>query len=415
MRDLWIVASYTFKDLVKRKSFLISNLIILVIMLVGFNIPNIMNAIKGEDESFGKTKITIIDEENVLENSLPSIKEAATQIGYELEIAEQNTTVENIKEKIKQEEIESALQIVKQENQIQVQYFVKSMGMTSNVPTELITLLENTYKNLQIAKLNASPEQIQAINMPFQMEISQVGEKEAGGNILAMMLLSIVLFYAIYFYAYQVSTSITTEKTSKIIETLVTSTSPKTIVLGKTLGIGMAGIMQTIVLVVVALIGANVFLTPEMVNSVLDMSNMTPMLAVITIIYYILGYALFALLYALTGSTVSKPEDIQSANTPVAIMAVIGFYFSYFTMMNPSSDLNSFAAIFPISSPFCMPFRVMMGIATTTEILISLAILVVTILVVARVSIKIYSSAILNYGSKITFKDMVNMYKNKND
>jgi len=173
--------------------------------------------------------------------------------------------------------------------------------------------------------------------------------------------------------------------------------------------------MQTVVLVIVAVICANVFLTTEMVSAVLDMSNITPMLAAVTIIYYILGYTFFALLYALTGSTVAKPEDIQSANGPVAILAVIGFYLSYFTMMNPSSDLNAFAAIFPISSPFCMPFRVMMGIATPTELAISLAILVVTILIVARVSIKIYSSAILNYGSRISFKDMVSIYKNKND
>lgn len=229
------------------------------------------------------------------------------------------------------------------------------------------------------------------------------------------MLLSIVLFYAIYFFAYQVSSSITTEKTSKIIETLVTSTSPKTIVLGKAIGIGLAGVLQTIVTVIVALISAKLFLDSELIDMILSSINLTGTVAVVTIIYYILGYSLFALLYALTGSTVAKPEDVQSANGPVAILAVIGFYLSYFTMMNPASNLNKIAALIPISSPFCMPFRVMMGLATTSEILISLAILVITILLVAKISIKIYSSAILNYGSKINLKDMFRMYKNKND
>ena len=136
---------------------------------------------------------------------------------------------------------------------------------------------------------------------------------------------------------------------------------------------------------------------------------------IITIIYFILGYFTYALLYALTGSTVSKPEDIQSANTPVAILAVIGFYLSYFTMMNPTSSLNVFASMFPFSSPFCMPFRIMMGIASSTDVLISIAILIVTILIIAKVAIKIYSNAILNYGTKMTFKDMVKMYKDKNN
>lgn len=229
------------------------------------------------------------------------------------------------------------------------------------------------------------------------------------------MLLSIVLFYAIYFCAYQVSSSITTEKTSKIMETLVTSTSPTTIVLGKTIGIGIVGLLQVCIFVAVALISARLCLDTEILSSILDLSKITPYLGIMTIIYFILGYFAYSLLYALTGSTVSKPEDIQSANTPVAILAVIGFYLSYLTMMNPTSDLNTFAAIFPISSPFCMPFRIMMGIATPTEVIISIFVLVITILIIAKVAIKIYSNAILNYGTKMTIKDMVKIYKDKNN
>ena len=145
------------------------------------------------------------------------------------------------------------------------------------------------------------------------------------------------------------------------------------------------------------------------------MSNFTPYLAIITIIYFILGYVAYALMYALTGSTVSKPEDIQSANGPVAIIAVIGFYLSYFTMMNPTSDLNVFASMLPISSPFCMPFRIMMGLASTTDVIISILILLVTIFIIARVAIKIYSNAILNYGTKMSFADLIKVYRDKNN
>ena len=143
------------------------------------------------------------------------------------------------------------------------------------------------------------------------------------------------------------------------------------------------------------------------------MSNVTIYLGIITIIYFILGYFTYALLYALTGSTISKPEDIQSANGPIAILAVVGFYLSYFTMMNPTSDLNIFASLFPISSPFCMPFRIMMGLATGKDVAISITILIITILVIAKVTIKIYSNAILNYGTKMSFKDIINIYKDK--
>ncbi len=285
--------------------------------------------------------------------------------------------------------------------------------MMESVPETIVNTINTLYSNMQISKLGLTEEQLASITPNFEFVLEQTEEEKANGNIFAMMLMSLVLFYAIYFCAYQVSSSITTEKTSKIMETLVTSTSPTTIVLGKTIGIGIVGLLQMIVIVGTALISAKAFLDPELIEAVLDMSNITPYLGVVTIIYFILGYFTYALLYALTGSTVSKPEDIQSANSPVAILAVIGFYLSYFTMMNPTSELNLFASLFPVSSPFCMPFRIMMGLASVNDVLISIAILLVTILIIARVAIKIYSSAILNYGTKMSLKDIIKIYKDK--
>lgn len=407
MKDLFTVMKFTMKDMVKRKSFIISTIIFLVMIIVGFNVPKILKSIKGEDTV---DKLLIVDESNVFEGALESLKKLDT--GYEIEIA--NLKYDEVKEKIQSEEIESAIFVEKQEKNIKIKYIVKDATMMEEVPEDIISTINTLYTNIQISKLGLTEEQLKSITPNFEISLEQTDEK-ANGNVFAMMLLSIVLFYAIYFCAYQVSSSITTEKTSKIIETLVTSTSPKTIVLGKTIGIGIVGLLQMILLVGTALISAKVFLEPGMIEQVLDMSAITPYLGIVTIIYFILGYFAYALLYALTGSTVSKPEDIQSANGPVAMLAVIGFYLSYFTMMNPTSEMNIFASLFPISSPFCMPFRIMMGLAKPTDVLISIAILVVTILVIAKVTIKIYSNAILNYGTKMTIKDIIKVYKDKNN
>ena len=407
MKDLFTVMKFTMKDMVKRKSFIISTIIFLVMIIVGFNVPKILKSIKGEDTV---DKLLIVDESNVFEGALESLKKLDT--GYEIEIA--NLKYDEVKEKIQSEEIESAIFVEKQEENIKIKYIVKDATMMEEVPEDIISTINTLYTNIQISKLGLTEEQLKSITPNFEFSLEQTDEK-ANGNVFAMMLLSIVLFYAIYFCAYQVSSSITTEKTSKIIETLVTSTLPKTIVLGKTIGIGIVGLLQMILLVGTALISAKVFLEPGMIEQVLDMSAITPYLGIVTIIYFILGYFAYALLYALTGSTVSKPEDIQSANGPVAMLAVIGFYLSYFTMMNPTSEMNIFASLFPISSPFCMPFRIMMGLAKPTDVLISIAILIVTILVIAKVTIKIYSNAILNYGTKMSLKDIIKVYKDKNN
>ena len=408
MRDILTVMKFTIKDMVKRKSFIISTLIILVLIVVGFNVPNIIKKLNGDNSG---DKFLIVDNKNVFEGTLENLKQM--NLGYEFEITNEDLKFEEIKQKIENNEINKAIIINPENEKIKISYIVENTTMMDQVPEECVNSLTSIYSNLQISKLGLTQEQLQTITPNFDFSLEQTDEESASGNVFVMMIMSIVLFYAIYFCAYQVSSSITTEKTSKIMETLVTSTSPKTIVLGKTIGIGLVGLAQMIAIVVTALISAKLFIDPELLGTVLDMSNITPYLGIMTVIYFILGYLSYALLYALTGSTVSKPEDIQSANTPVAILAVIGFYLSYFTMMNPTSNLNLFASLFPISSPFCMPFRIMMGLASGVDVIISIAILIITSIIIARFAIKIYSNAILNYGTKMTLKDIIKVYKDK--
>ena len=410
MRDFLTVAKFTINDVVRRKSFIISNIIMFAIIVILFNVPNIMKAFNINSDK--NTKLLIVDSENIFNGNLESIKQM--NIPYDIEITNDNLEFDNIKEKINNEEIDEAIILSSKENNISMDYIVDNLMYVENVPEDIVSAISGIYTNMQILKLGLSEEEIKSISPNFEFNMKQTEEQEVQGNNFVMMILSLVLFYAIYFYAYQVSTSITTEKTSKIIETLVTSTTPKVIVLGKTIGMCIVGLLQIIAMVIVALISKNLFLEEGILDGIINFENLTPYLAIIAIIYFILGYAVYALLYALTGSTVSKPEDVQSANGPVAIVAVLGFYLAYFTMMNPTSELNKIAALLPISSPFCMPFRVMMGIASTSEVIISVAILLVSILVVAKISIKIYSQAILNYGSKISFKDAFKLYKNKN-
>ena len=407
MRDIITVMKFTIKDMVKRKSFIISTIIILVLIVIGFNIPKIIKSIKGENWE-GK-KLLIVDTQNLFEGNLEYLKE--TDLGYDIKIAE--ASYEEIKQKIENEEIDSSIIIEKDNNNVKIRYIVKNASFVDKVPEEIINSINTLYTNMQIGKLGLTTEQLSTITPNFEFSLEQTEEQEVKGNVFVMMLMSLVLFYAIYFCAYQVSSSITTEKTSKIMETLVTSASPRTIILGKTTGVGLVGLLQMILLVGTALASAKAFLEPEILESALDMSNITTSLGIITLVYFLLGYVAYALLYALTGSTVSKPEDIQSANTPVAIVSVIGFYLSYFTMMNPTSELNLIASYLPISSPFCMPFRVMMGLTNIQDIIISITILLVTIAIIAKIAIKIYSGAILNYGTKMSFKDILNTYKQK--
>lgn len=412
MKDLMTVIGFTVKDAVKRKSFIISMIIILAIIVIGFNVPNVLNSVFGDEEE--KSKILVIDTQDVFEDSLISLDQEESD--YEYTMVKEELSEEEIKEKLENGDYDSAVRFKDENGKITIDYMVENLMFgQETAPQSLIQEFQTQYTAKKIMEAGLTEAQLQSMFTQFEVNVVQTAENTASGNIFVMLMLSMALFFAIYYCAFQVSSSITTEKTSKIMETLVTSTSPRTIVLGKTIGIGLVGLLQIILIAGTAVISANAFLPEGMLNNIFDMSNMTLSLGLITLLYFILGYFTYALLYALTGSMVSKPEDIQSANGPIAILVVIGFYLSYFSMMNPASNINKFAALMPFSSPFCMPLRVLMGITTTTELIASVAILLVTIFVIAKISIKVYSSAILNYGTKMSFKDIVKMCKNKNN
>lgn len=404
MKNLGVVTAFTIKEVVKRKSFIISTVVILVIIALAFNIPNIMKKL-GNDGS--GEKVLIIDSENLFEGMASNLNEAG--LGYEFQTTTEELNLEEIKEKIKND-VDACIKFSKQENTVKMEYIVESAAVNyGEVPQTLVATFTNLYSNLQVKKLNLSPEELSSLEPEFDVTLTETDENAAKGNIFIMMMISIVLFYAVFFCAGQVSTAITTEKTSKIIETLVTSTDSKTIVLGKTLGIGIVGLIQVILMMIVAIISAKFCMDPEILSSIFDISTITPTLFIITLIYFCLGYGLYSLFFALTGATVSKPEDVQSANGPVSFVAVIGFYLAYFSMMNPSSSVNKLAGIVPISSPFCMPLRVMMGTATTGEVITSVLVLIATTALVAMLAIKVYSSTILNTGARLSLKDAIKM------
>lgn len=410
MKNLFIVMKFTMKEMIRKKSFIISTILILLMIVIGFCIPKIIKTVKGEET---KDKIIIIDSQNIFEGNLELLKQTNVE---DYEVSFENITFDEVKKKIEEDEIEAAIILEKENETLKLRYVVENTRWIERIPDELITAINSMYSNMQIGKLGLTQEQLKALTPNFETNIEQISEKEEvkEENITIMIAMSLALYLAVILFAAQVAMSVSTEKTSRIMETLVTSTTPRTIVLGKTLGIGLIGLMQVLFIIITAVISAKLFLEPEFLKLLLDMSNFTVQSALITIIYFVLGYFIYSLVYALTGSMVSKPEDIQSANGPVSIIAAISFYLGYFSILiNPTSGISTFAAIFPFSSPFCMPARVMSGLATGWEIAGSIALLFVLVLIIAKIAIKVYSSAILNYGSKMSFKEAFKIYKDK--
>ncbi len=146
MKDILTVMKFTIKDMVKRKSFVISTIIILVLIVIGFNIPNLLKSINGEDS---KEKLLMVDTEDVFEGNLEQLKNLDWQ--YEVQIGKY--TYDEIKQKIENEEIEAGLIIEEKDNTVNIRYIVQSSTMMDYVPEDIANTISSLYSNIQISKL----------------------------------------------------------------------------------------------------------------------------------------------------------------------------------------------------------------------------------------------------------------------
>ena len=159
MRDIITVMKFTIKDMVKRKSFIISTLIILLLIIIGFNIPNIMKNIKGEDTG---NKLLIVDSENIFEGNLELLKQA--NLGYDIEIGE--ASFDEIKQKIENKEIESALLIEKQEN---VREISNMVSMACGKQMNIKYIINNVSQKVQATSDETIRDLANKSDIPFTM------------------------------------------------------------------------------------------------------------------------------------------------------------------------------------------------------------------------------------------------------
>lgn len=414
MRDLLTVIKYTIKENVTKKAFIISTIILMIMIVLIFNIPNIINIFVNEgDEEPTYDKIVINDKENIFGEYLKSLEGNSEQLGYEF-IVNSEETDEQIKQKIENNELDGLVEIFKGEEGIELDYFVKSIGYATGYSEEttiqnIISILKNIQLNKELMEANVSPEIITSINSTIDYEIESI--EESNDNYGVAMVTSFILFFAVYLYGYSVSTSVSSEKTSRVMETLITSTTPTNIIVGKTVATGIVGLLQLIAFILVAVISYNLFIPEgyDFIATMIQDMNINLYSIVICLIYFVLGFGVFAFLSAVTGATVSKVEDLQSAQMPVSIISVLSFYMAYFTLTTPDSVASKVASVFPFTAPFSMPGRIMAGAATAGEIVLSIFLLLVMAALLAYISIKLYSSAVLHYGKRLKIVELFKM------
>ncbi|NLO09689.1 MAG: ABC transporter permease [Clostridiales bacterium] len=296
---------------------------------------------------------------------------------------------------------------------------------------QLLAQMTSAFEGNKIMQANLSEEAVAAVFTPVITTYSEFGESGAAAamviKLVAPMVFSFMMYFMLLIYGQVVSKSVSTEKTSKLMETLLTSVHPYAMITGKVVAVTAIGLLQFIIWIVsgvVGLYGGNALahkMYPGYESSVISIINfikdnigetgMTLPAVLLAILIFGIGFLFYCVLAALTGSMVSKPEDVASTQGLFQLPVIISWLLCYFAPLTGNYKLLSVARFIPFTAPFCVPSDLITGTIGLGEGLLSLLVLGVFSLIVIILSAKIYKGLVLYTGQKANIKMFVNILK----
>ncbi|HEX5902085.1 MAG TPA: ABC transporter permease [Actinomycetota bacterium] len=201
----------------------------------------------------------------------------------------------------------------------------------------------------------------------------------------------LALYGQLFAYGYWVAAGVVEEKSSRVVEVLLSTVRPSELLRGKIFGIGFLGLLQLLLIAVVALAVSMAIGRLEFPSGALEV-------AALVLFWFVLGFFFYASLFAVAGAIVTRQEDLQSTMTPLTIAIVASFFIGIAATGNPSSTLATLASILPFSSPLVMPTRIVLGEAELWEVGFSIVLSVASTALLIPIATKVYARAVLQPG-----------------
>lgn len=209
-----------------------------------------------------------------------------------------------------------------------------------------------------------------------------------------------LMYMAILSYGSWTLAGVTEEKSNRVVEVLLATVEPWQLLAGKIIGIGLLGLGQFVLTLAIGIVAIRV-------TDAFELPAIPVASIPILVLWFILGYSLYAVGMGAAGALVSRMEDAQSVATPFTIMSIIGFFVSFQVIDDPSSNLALVASLLPPTAPFAAPVRAAFGAMPWWEMAISVVLMVASVLALVRFAGRAYSGGLLRFGTKVTWKEAV--------
>lgn len=233
------------------------------------------------------------------------------------------------------------------------------------------------------------------------LPVEQVGDEDPGDAAARLVVANlgvVFLFGVLIMYASMIINGVIEEKGSRVVELLVETVPVRQLMAGKVLGLGTVGLGQTLVL-----------FTPAVVVLVVTAGDLVPPgiapLAGLLVLWFVLGYGLYAVIAAGLGSLVSRPEEAQAVLMPANVLMIAGYFTGFLAINAPDATFARVAALVPFSAPYVMLVRQTLGTPALWEVLMSIGLTLATIVLLTMLAARLYEGGIMRVGARVRLRD----------
>ena len=396
MNKFWATFGLTYKSKVKSKSFIIFMAIVIILMIALSNADKIMDMFKGDGDQIG-----------IVTNSEPiykAIKQQGNVIDEDASFKKVNK--QEAKKQVKNEKLKEAY-IIKLKDKQQLSATIISKESVSQEKEQKVNgVLTSIQSKLVASQLHLSNNDLKKLQSQSKVDSQVLSDKKnqqlnEGQKLLNLVLVYAILmlmFFIVFNYATQVAMEIATEKTSRVIEMIITSVSPITHIMAKIAGVIAVALTQIVMIVVVAIICIFAFDLKRMLKGFdVSMSHITWQVLIVGLLCMIIGILTYVLLAAILGSLATRIEDINQTLMPLTLFAMIAFYIAIFSMFKPEILLLKITSFIPFLAPFELLVRAQSTELQVWEIIVSILISVVVMLILLWIAVKTYKDSVLTF------------------
>ncbi len=406
------ILKFELKGYLKNKLFVGFTIFLVLLIAIVMFLPNIISAFQSEEDTTPTDRPTMLIYAE--EESLASlVKEYFTGAFADYNVTVAPGSIDNLKEEIVSGNAECGFVM---RSTSSYTYYVNNLSMYDSNTAIADTVLQEVYRVEAMVQSGLTPEQASKI-MSVQIESdTQTLGTDQMQNFFYTYIMIFALYMVILLYGQMVATNVATEKSSRAMEVLITSAKPTSMMFGKVLASCIAGFTQLVLVFGTAILLYNVnkdALSNPLIASIFDI----PLeLFIYLIVFFVLGFLIYAFMFGAVGSTASKLEDINTSVMPITYLFIIAFMVVIFSMTSGTVDNIAMrvCSYIPFTSPMAMFTRICMSTVPWYEIAISIAVLIGSTVGIGILSARIYRVGVLMYGNKPKIGALIKSVLKKN-